>query len=240
MSNIELTERVRTLLSPAAARLVVAFVEATITRVALSDIPVSNWHISTASNTLNTGDLLEYADGEGLPKFCWVDLICQLPADAILSSDIPEEHTLLALHDGKLWTAGDLAMRDQKTLRNLDAALGPAAVLRVYERLRLENLEGWRTWPCWADDTDHGHQDDDASSIKESDTSTGTTRVYGSATVEPGGFYLDNETWTVPCDKCGKDGQQRSWEELEGGSIERYHRFMCKHCGHFETDWSEP
>ena len=103
----------------------------------------------------------------------------------------------------------------------------------------IQNPEGWRSWPCRTNDTDHDRQND-TSPIEENDTTTGTTRVYGSATVEPGGFYLDNETFTTPCEQCGKDGQHRFWEELEGGSIERYSRFTCSHCGHFETDWSEP
>jgi len=63
------------------------------------------------------------------------------------------------------------------------------------------------------------------------------TYVYGpSATVEPGGFALSNDEYTVDCDECGQPAIRRSWESVEGGSINCYSSTTCNHCGFTDGD----
>ncbi|WP_170565796.1 hypothetical protein [Ruegeria atlantica] len=50
--------------------------------------------------------------------------------------------------------------------------------------------------------------------------------------IEPGGYTLDDESWETECRDCGKAARESCWEEVEGGSINRYSAIRCGHCGH--------
>lgn len=65
------------------------------------------------------------------------------------------------------------------------------------------------------------------------------TIVYGSC-VEPGGMKLVDDSYPVECPECSKEAVGRSWEAAEGGSLNSYYSISCRHCGFYDTDWSEP
>lgn len=62
------------------------------------------------------------------------------------------------------------------------------------------------------------------------------TMVYGSSTIEPGGFTLDDDEWPCDCGCCGGSAVMRSWESCNGGSIDRHRTVRCGSCGAYYRD----
>lgn len=62
------------------------------------------------------------------------------------------------------------------------------------------------------------------------------TRVYGSATVEPGGMELDTDQYQEACPMCGELANYHTWQAAESGSINTYTSIFCPHCEHEESD----
>lgn len=52
-------------------------------------------------------------------------------------------------------------------------------------------------------------------------------------------FSNDIERDTVICDSCGKDADYKSYERVEGGSINSYSCTNCSHCGYSDCNDSE-
>jgi hypothetical protein len=146
MSQINITDTVRNMLSPRAVETVSVFLEAVIDRCAIDGKPLSTWAIHPNRKSIINTQIIDTdrPDAEGLPELIIVTLSCNLPEGGIIATTVPGEHSFLEVWDGKLWTVGDLAMRNPETFYLLEFLVSTDTRHRVKARLRSEDPDQWR------------------------------------------------------------------------------------------------
>lgn len=146
MSKIEVTGTARRILSPKAVETVSVFLETVLQRYSIDGKPLNAWDVHPNRNSISNFQIIDpgFVDANGLAELICVNISCRLPENGIIADDIPEEHSFFEVWAGKLWTVGDLAMRNPETFYLLEFLLSTDARRRVSERLRRDNPGHWK------------------------------------------------------------------------------------------------
>jgi hypothetical protein len=85
-----------------------------------------------------------------------VEMKFELPPKSIVT-DVPEEHAQLIIHQGKVWTFGDLAFEDvNRFFYGIDFGLGREARDRMHDKLLATNPTAFWNRPIWPNQTWEG------------------------------------------------------------------------------------
>jgi hypothetical protein len=146
MSQINITDTVRSMLSPRAVETVSVFLETVIDRCSIDGKPLSTWAIHPNRKSIINTQIIDPGrpDAEGLPELINVDISCTLPEGGIIATTVPEEHSFLEVWDGELWTVGDLAMHNPETFYLLEFLVSTDTRHRVSEGFRTSGPEQWQ------------------------------------------------------------------------------------------------
>lgn len=164
---ITLTDTVRAMLTDEGAKVLLAHVQTTVERVRVVGAPepvpdLTRWHLDPERGRVGTFLFLD----RGLPENGDVDEVhpviislgFRLPAGSVMG-DVPEEHTHLIVHDGALWTFGDLAFTDpHRHFYAIDLWLGREACDRLHDKLRETDPHAFWTRPIWPDEAYEGRR----------------------------------------------------------------------------------
>ena len=153
MHTLELTDTVRGFLSAEGATALLTYLQSIAGSITLTDVygqndgQPSEWLLDCARNTVTSLVFLKTDAPQDRPMT--VELKFALPPGSLLS-DMPEEHRHLIIHDGKIWTFGDLAFEDvNRFFSAIDFRLGPDARDRMHSKLLETNPTAFLSRPVW-------------------------------------------------------------------------------------------
>ena len=134
MQTLALTATIRAFLSEQGAAALLVHLQALCRAVTIANEGgLNEWDLDAASGTVTSRTLLDTDDAEIGPVVIRTSF--RLPQGSIVSA-VAEEHAQLIIHDGKVWTLGDLAIEDApRFFHGIEFRIGTKACHRLSSML---------------------------------------------------------------------------------------------------------
>ena len=154
MQKLTLTSTVQGYLTDEGAAALLANLETVVSQISIIGGPRAGadwteWSLEPARLQVSTLLVMDMGDPTSPHNPATTSVTFRLPAGSV-TADILEEHTLLVIHQGRVWTFGDLAFTDpHRFFYGMDFRLSLDACARMSAKLLEIDPHAVATCPVW-------------------------------------------------------------------------------------------